>query len=263
MRFGICTDMEGIQAAADAGCDYVEIGTCTLVPDEDDSAFAAAKRKIKEAPLPVEVFNVFLPAAHKVTGPAVDLKAVGFYMDKALRRVSEVGVSSMVFGSGGARRMPEGFTDVKRAWEQLADAARLAGEIGAKYGVVIAMEPLCKGACNFFNRVDKGAALVDRVAHPNLKLLADLFHVTAENEPLSSIAAAGARLAHVHVPAPAIPETGEGLAYDFQGYFQALKQAGYQGRVSVEDNQQLLRNAKCPGPPAIAAVLAYLRKAAQ
>ena len=157
--------------------------------------------------------------------------------------------------------MPEGFDDVKRAWEQLADAARLAAEIAAKYGVLIAMEPLYKSACNFFNRVDQGSAFVDRIAHPNLKLLADLYHVAAENEPLSNIAAAGARLAHIHVATPSIPETREGVDYDFQGFFHALKQAGYDGRVSVEDNPGLLRNAKSRSL-AFAAVLACLRKAA-
>lgn len=261
MKFGICTGIEGIREAADAGYNYVEMGAGTLVPAEDESAFAVVMQKIREAPLPVEAFNVFLPAAYKVTGPTVDLKAMGVYMDKVLLRASEAGASIMVFGSGGARRMPEGFNDVNRAWEQLADAARLAGEIAAKYGIVIAMEPLFKTGCNFFNRVDQGAAFVDRVAHPNLKLLADLFHVTAENEPLNNIAAAGERLAHIHVPPPAIPETGEGIAYDFQGYFEALKQASYNGHVSVEDNPGLLRKAESPRTRALAAVLSCLRNA--
>ena len=261
MRFGICTGTEEVREAADAGYDYVELGASALLPNEDESAFAAVKKKLRKAPLPVEAFNGFLPNAYKVTGATVDLKAVGVYMDKALHRASEAGASIMVFGSGGARRMPEGFDDVNRAWEQLADAARLAAEIAAKYGVVIAMEPLLKRACNFFNRVDQGAAFVDRIAHPNLKLLADLYHVAAEHEPLSNIADAGARLAHVHIATPAIPETGDGIDYNFQGFFHALKQAHYDGRVSVEDNPGLLQKAKSRSL-AIAAVLTCLRKAA-
>lgn len=266
MKFGICTDINRIQTAADAGYDYVEMTASTLVPTEDESAFAAVIQKIRKAPLPVEAFNVFLPVAHKVTGPTVDLKAMGNYMDKTLRRASEAGASIMVFGSGGARRMPEGFNDLNRAWEQLADAARLAAEIAAKYGMVIVMEPLFKKGCNFFNRVDQGAALIDRVAHPHLKLLGDLYHITMENEPLSNVAAAGKRLAHIHVPPPAIPATGgDGSAYDFRGFFDALKQAGYDGRVSVEDNPGFLRKAESadPGPSPMAAALAYLRKMIQ
>jgi len=267
MKFGICTGIDDIHEAAEAGYDYVEMGAGTLVPAEDEPAFAVVKRKIKEAPLPVQAFNCFFSSGYRVTGPAVDLKVVGNYMDKVLRRASEAGASIMVFGSGGARKMPEGFNDVNRAWEQLAEAARLAAETGAKYGVMIVMEPLFKKGCNFFNRVDQGAAFVDRVAHPNLKLLADLFHVAEENEPLNNIAAAGKRLAHIHLPPPAIPETGEGTAYDFQGFFRALKQAGYNGRVSVEDNPGLLRKIAPPGARALAApkerlaaVLAFLRK---
>lgn len=237
-------------------------GAGVLVQDEASLDFSAVIRKIRNAPLSVEVFCNFLPPAIRVIGPAVDLKAMGVYMDMVLKRAAEAGASIMVFGSGKARRMPEGFEDVNRVWGQLADAARLAGEIAAKYGIVIAMEPLLKKACNIFNRVDQGAAFVDRVAHPNLKLLADLFHVAAENEPLGDIVAAGSRLAHIHVPVPAIPGTGQGHAYDFKGYFGALKQAGYNGRVSVEDNQGLLRNIDGSRMSAIAAALAFLRKAA-
>lgn len=262
MRFGICTGIEGVQEAADAGYDYVEMGTGALVPAEDESVFEAVKQKILEAPLRVEAFNGFLPAEYKVTGPKVDLKVVGAYMEKALRRASEVGASIMVFGSGGARRMPEGFNDLNRAWEQLAEASRLAAEIAAKYGITIAMEPLLKRACNFFNRVEQGASFVDRLAHHHLKLLADLYHVEAEGEPLSNIAAAGQRLAHIHVATPAIPETGQGTAYDFQGYFTALKQAGYDERVSLEDNPGLLQKVKGSRTVALAAALACLRKAA-
>jgi sugar phosphate isomerase/epimerase len=183
-------------------------------------------------------------------------------MDLVLRRAAAVGARVMVFGSGGARRMPEGFTDEALAWRQLEDAARLAGETAAKYGVVIAMEPLFGRACNFFNGVDEGAAFVDRVAHPNVKLLADLFHMAAENEPLGHVADAGARLAHVHVATPALPETGKGIAYDLRGYFSALRKASYDGRVSLEDNPGLLRSPEAPRPRAMAAVLDCLHAAA-
>lgn len=262
MRFGMCTGPDGIRNAADAGYDFVEMTCANLLPGQDEAAFAAVRQRLRSEPLPVEAFNVFLPGDLKVTGPVVDLKKVAAHMDVVLRRAAAAGASVMVFGSGGARRMPEGFDDRARAWAQLAEAARAAGEAAARYGMTIAMEPLLKRACNFFNRVEEGIALIDRVGHPNVKLLADLYHVAAEEEPFANVARAGSRLAHIHVATPSIPETAPGLAYDFPGYFRALREAGYEGRVSVEDNPGLFRQAARPPAEAYAAVLAHLRAAA-
>ncbi len=259
MRFGICAGWERLSEAAEAGFDFAEIGVRELMPDADETAFASAKKKFSSASLPVEAANCFLPGTLNVTGPTVDTAALRRYMDIVFRRAGEVGLAVIVFGSGGARRLPEGFP-VERGWEQLDDAARMAAEIADRHGVTIVMEPLRDGACNFFLRVDQGAAMVDRVAHPRLKLLADLFHMHENAEPLQNVAAAGGRLAHIHLATPAIPETGEGAAYDFPGFFAALQAAGYDGRVSLEDNPKLLQGHEPPLTSVYGAVLAYLKR---
>ena len=128
----------------------------------------------------------------------------------------------------------------------LAEAARLAADIAARHNMTIVMEPLLKRACSFFNRVDQGAAFVDRVGHPRLRLLVDMFHMDREQEPFADVVAAGKRLAYIYLATPSIPETAEGLAYDFTGFFAALRQAGYNDRVSVEDNPGLLAKSKLP-----------------
>ncbi|MHB9026947.1 MAG: sugar phosphate isomerase/epimerase family protein [Armatimonadota bacterium] len=257
MRIGICTNLDLLADAHAAGYKFAEFAVSALLPEEDEAAFATVREKILAAPIKVEAFNCFLPAKFRVTGPEVDLVAVGKHMDIALRRASEVGASIMVFGSGGARTLPDDFP-VERGWDQLADAARLAADTAAKYNMTIVMEPLLKRACNFFNRVDQGAALVDRVNHPNLRLLTDLYHITAEEEPFSNIPAAGKRFAHVHLATPAIPATGEGVAYDFKGFLGALAQAGYDGRISVEDNPGLLGGKQPPLTEVYRAIYEYV-----
>jgi sugar phosphate isomerase/epimerase len=242
MKKGICLGPDSAQLAAEAGFDFVELASDKLMPDKSESEFAATLKNLKSLPLPVEAFNCFIPGHLKVAGPDVDLGKVGAHMDVVLRRAGEVGASIVVFGSGGARNADSGFP-VQRAWEQLAEAAGLAGRTAAHYGITVTMEPLCKRACSYFQRVDQGIDLVDRVAHPNLKLLADLYHFSDANEPLDDIVKAGNRLAHIHLATPSLPETAEGAAYDFSGFFDALRRAGYDGRVSVEDNPGLLGKA--------------------
>ncbi len=242
MRKGICTGPDCSALAAEAGFDFVEMGCWALMPDNTHAEFATALTTLKALPIPVEAFNCFIPGALKVVGPDVDLKKVGAYMDVVLRRARETGADVMVFGSGGARNAGPDFP-AERAWDQLAQAALLAGETAARHGVTVVMEPLCKKACGYFRRVDQGVELVDRVGHPNLKLLTDLYHFTDADEPLDDIVKAGNRLAHVHLATPSLPETAAGEAYDFAGFFQALREAGYDGRVSVEDNPGLLGKA--------------------
>jgi len=153
--------------------------------------------------------------------------------------------------------MPEGFPKPK-ARVQYLDAVRIAGDIGEKYGVTIVLEPLLARADNLFNYVSEGMAFVDALEHPRVKLLTDLYHFEAGSEPYGNIVAAGARFGHVHLATPAIPETGEGKVYDFTGFLGALKQAGYDGRVSVEDNPGLLGKTGENYAAAIAAVRAYV-----
>ncbi len=257
MRLGICIAPDTLTDAAAAGFDFAETGVWALAPDKGEADFAPLRSAMLNAPIRIEAVNCFLPGELKVTGPTVDLEPVRRHMELVLRRAAEVGATIMVFGSGGARKLPAGFP-VERGWSQLADAARLAADIAVRHGITIIMEPLYIRACNFFNRVDQGSAFVDRVGHAHLRLLADLFHVADGREPFTNIAAAGKRLAHIHLATPSIPQTAPGTDYDFEGFFAALRQAGYDGRVSVEDNPGLLGKSKLPRIEALRAVREYL-----
>lgn len=257
MRLGICIAPDALADAAAAGFDFAETAVWTLAPGKSEAEFAPLRAAMLAAPIRMEAFNCFLPGELKVVGPAVDLVPVRRHMEIVLRRAGEVGAKIVVFGSGGARQLPENFP-AQRGWEQLAEAARLAGDIAARHGITVAMEPLCRRGCNFFNRVDEGAAFVDRVGHAGVRLLADLFHMAEDREPFAHLAAAGARLAHVHLATPSLPETAPGPDYDFAGFFDALRRAGYGGRVSVEDNPGLLGRSKLPRIEAFRAVRNFL-----
>lgn len=241
MRIGMCLSPEFLDDAAAAGYAYAEMTCASLLYDQDEAAFAPVRKRLLASPIKVEAFNVFLPAKYRVTGPDVDLEAVGKHMDIVLRRASEVGASIMVFGSGGARKLPEGWP-LEQGRQQYIEAARLAGEIAAKYGMTIALEPLLKRACNFFNRTDQGAEFVDLIDHPNVKLLTDLYHISWEGEPFEHMVDAGPKLAHIHLATPCIPATGDdgGPGYDFKAFLATLARAGYDGRITVEDNPGLL-----------------------
>jgi sugar phosphate isomerase/epimerase len=258
MRIGICCGMGQLADAKAAGYAYAEMSLqAALIAEKPEAEFAENRKAILASPLPVEAYNCFVPGHIKVTGPDVDWDQVRGYMATAVRRTAETNVGIIVFGSGGARRAPDGFP-LETARQQYQDAVKIAGDFGAQHGVTIVLEPLTHVQCNIFNLVCEGAAFIDRLQHPHVKLLTDLYHFEVGGEPLENIVHAGARFGHVHLATPAIPETGEGKAYDFPGFIAALRQAGYDGRMSVEDNPGLLGGHGDNFPQVIAAVRAYV-----
>jgi len=138
-----------------------------------------------------------------------------------------------VFGSGGSRRVPEGF-ERRQASEQLAGHLARWGPIAAEAGVILVIEPLNKGETNIINTVDEGAELARRVGHPNVRLLADTYHMATDGDPPEAIRRAGELIAHVHC-AEAAGRVPVGFGgEDHRPYFRALKDIGYDGRVSIE-----------------------------
>ena len=171
-----------------------------------------------------------------------DSTQIRAYLDGAFARAQALGVGLAVFGSGGSRRMPEGFS-FSAAWRQLADFLRLAGDIGDRYGVDIAIEPLRSRECNLLNYVSEATALAALVDHPRVGVLGDSFHMLAGGEAWAALAHAGAALRHVHISrvlpdlsARVYPVDGENE--DERKLFHTLAAMRYPGDVSLEASTQ-------------------------
>lgn len=235
MQFGVCGGPELARLARDAGYDYFEWSVGALLcPREDERVFATALAQARAVGLPFPTANVFIPADLKITGPAIDEPALHAYAATALRRAQAASLELIVFGSGAARRVPDGF-DRARAWQQLIRFGRwLAGEAAAR-GLTIAVEPLNTGETNILNTAEEGAALVREVNHPAFRLLVDGYHWAVDHNSPAGITANAGLIAHAHVAAAegrVAPHPGDPCA----PFFAALRQAGYQGRVSFEGN---------------------------
>ena len=234
MRFGLCTDLGSLAVAQKAGFDYIEPPVANLLPDKPDRDFAAVAQAAAGSRLKPEAFNCFIPGSLKVTGPDADLAALAQYVSVAAARAAALGGKVIVFGSGGARGVPEGFP-VDKAMAQVQAFLDAIAPIAAKAGVIVAIEPLRKAECNIINSVKDGLELARLVNKPAVRALADLYHVGQGGESYDSTAGAGTMLAHVHVAHPVhrkCPLPGDG--FDYRPFFRALKQARYDTRVSLE-----------------------------
>jgi len=247
MRFGVCGGPDVAAVAAVAGYDYFEwsVGDC-LKPLDGQAAFDAALAQVKAAPIPCEALNCFVPANLKITGNAVDDAALDRYVQTVMERAERAGVSVIVFGSGGARAIPDGF-DPAAAHRQLVTFGRMAAAHAAAHGVVVAVEPLNDKECNVLTGVAESASYVREVDRPALRLLVDGYHWMRGKGTVAEITAAGPLLVHTHIATEANRRAPGAEPCDFAPFFNALKRAGYQGCMSFEggltDSEKELRSA--------------------
>jgi len=233
MRFGMCCGIDRIPLVADRGYDYVELSMSgVLCPETEDDDFEPTRRQILAAALPCEVLNAFFPAELKITGPGVDVPRVKAYSATGMRRAREVGGKVAVVGSGAARNIPDGFPR-DRAWSQLLEAFEIINEEAVRNEMVVAIEPLYRKACNVINSVPEAVRLAEELDLSNVKVLADLFHMDDENEPMSNVREAGDWMVHLHTPDTGSEKPGGGH-YNTPGFFAALKAIGYDARISFE-----------------------------
>lgn len=232
MRFGCCAGLDKLQTVQDAGYDYIELTVATVKPEQPDLEFDEVRERLLDAEIIPEAWNCLLPGDLKVTGPEVDKYRLERYIRTAFWRIEELGGEIVVFGSGGARKVPEDFP-AEAAREQILDFLATAGQVAGIHGITIAVEPLNRKETNIINSVSEAVQIVKDVGHPFVKALADLYHIDEEQEPISHVIEAGDDLAHTHTADTGRLCPGSG-SYPHAEFFQALKGIGYDERMSVE-----------------------------
>lgn len=234
MRFGVCAGFDRIPLAKEAGFDYAEgnLGSISKMSEED---FNGALKLLKEYDIKLEATNCFFPGEILVCGETADIKLIADYIERAMSRAVQLGVETTVLGSGRSRRIPEGF-DRKRAHEQLLETFWTAGETAKKYGITIAIEPLNSNECNVLTTVGEAGEFSEELNHPNVLVLADLYHVVEENESFENLVKQGGKLHHIHFNNPVVPRVYPKLTdeYDYSPFVDALKKCGFNGRMSIE-----------------------------
>jgi sugar phosphate isomerase/epimerase len=228
MQIGFCTDPATLATLPSRPqCDFIEGHVVNfLAPEAPDADFAPRAAALRTCGFPMPAANVLLPAALKCSGPDIDYARLDRYAQNVFRRAKEVGMTLIVFGSAGARMVPEGFP-VAKAFEQYVDILRQFAPLAEENGVTIVVEPLNRGECNLVNTILEGAEAVRRANHSAVKLLVDIFHMLRNGESPDDILKVGPLIRHAHVAenkdraAPGV--NGE----NFRPYLRALHRTGY------------------------------------
>jgi sugar phosphate isomerase/epimerase len=204
-----------------------------LSPSLTEAEFQANIKKMNNTKTKVYVCNVLFPATLKIAGPEVDEAQVLAFVDQVFYRAKRAGVPVIVLGSGGSRRLPEGY-DNQTAKTAFTGLCRKMAKVAKKHGITIAIESLNSGETNFLNTLQETAEVVKQVDHPNFRLNADIYHMMKENESPQQIIDAGKIIVYVEI-AEKEGRTMPGVkGDDFRPYFRALKSIGYKGPVVIE-----------------------------
>ena len=236
IQIGLCSGPGSAAKLKAIGFQFIEGGVGgSLKPDKTDEEYASELERIKTCGLPMRSCNGFLPGSLRLTGPEEGLRhddAIK-YAVKACERADQVGLTAIVFGSGGARNAPEGF-DIDKAREQFIAFCKKLGPAIADRKVVIVLEPLNKKEANFLTTVSEGIEMMDEINHPRIRLLADIYHMMKDGEQPDSIRKAGSRIVHCHVAELEGRQFPGKKGEDLRAYYRALRDIGYTGGVSCE-----------------------------
>ncbi|OUJ74064.1 sugar phosphate isomerase/epimerase family protein [Hymenobacter crusticola] len=202
-------------------------------PALSEEQFRQNLARIKKAKCKVYLCNILFTGKIKIAGPTVDNARVVAYVDSVFARAQQAGIPFIVLGSGGARRIPEGY-DAQKAQADFVLLCRKMAVAAQRHGIMIAIENLNSSETNFLNTVRSAAEVVRAVNHPNFKLNADIFHMLRESESPQSIVDAKDILVHCEIAEKEKRSFPGVQGEDFKPYLRALKKANYQGNIFIE-----------------------------
>lgn len=241
MRYGVCFGIdktERVKIAANAGFDYIECGFCGL-SREDDVVFENFKAALEANNIKCEAANGFLPKDLPLIGDAYDKEKTAAYIENGMKRGAQIGLKTVVFGSGKARAVPENVSYAE-GFRQLGVFLRdVVSPLAEKYGITIAIEPLRTQECNIINTVKEGTMLAVLSGKNNIACLADIYHMMFAGDTYDDVRQLKGSLKHAHISNPSFEDGGSRSyplnadEYDYQGYIDALAFAGCE-RCSIE-----------------------------
>ncbi|MBQ7121441.1 MAG: sugar phosphate isomerase/epimerase [Clostridia bacterium] len=229
MKFGVCagTDIEKMKLIKEIGYDYAESHCQELASKPYEHLDA-----MKATGLPVAAANCFI--GMRVVGEEKDYAAIDGYLSTLFEKAAYLGIRYLVFGSSGARRIPEGMS-LEEGRAEIADFLKNhVAPQAEKYNIPVAIEPLRPQECNAINTIDDGVEIAKKVASPYVKVLADVAHMYCQNEPMDKLITYKDWIIHAHTSNPdPDPSTGKkriypkaGDAFSQSSFVEPLKAIG-------------------------------------
>lgn len=246
MKFAICNETfvdwpfdRAFAVARECGYTGIEIAPFTIANSAYDISPAKREEVRKQAQAAgLEVVGLHWLLAktegYYLTTPDLEVrKKTSAYLAELARLCRDLGGKLMVLGSPVQRNLLPGVTH-DEAMRYAAEVIRAAMPTLEECDVTLAVEPLGPLEGDFLNTAELGAHLCGMVGSNHCRLHLDVKAMSTESKPIPQIIhEQKALLHHFHANDP--NKLGPGMGeIKFAPIFQALREIGYDGWVSVE-----------------------------
>jgi len=228
-----------LRHAKEAGYSGIEIAPFTLAA----TAYDVTAQQRSQLRAQIEAADIEVVGLHWLLA-----KTEGFYLttpDDVVRQKTtdyfcelarlcrDLGGNIMVLGSPGQRNLLPGVTE-SEAMRLAADCIRKAMPTLEQCDVTLALEPLGPAEGDFLLTAEKGIELMEMIDSPNCKIHLDVKAMASEEKSIPQVIRdTHPHIAHFHANDPNKRGPGMGQV-EFVPVFEALKEVGYDGWVSVE-----------------------------
>ena len=240
MKYGYCMDVKFLEgettsraifdAVVEAGFDYVELPFSALSALSTEKV-AELRNELKK--IPCLACNLFFPPALKIVGPQMDVDGIKTYLQRMLPFAAELGIESLVFGNGGARKIPAGATH-ESTWANLRTITELMEVEAGKAGIIISIEPLNTTETDIINSYSEGVKLTEGLNH--VATMIDSYHVAMENQTYDDVLQNPSQLKHLHTAYPTgrmVPSPTDDKTL-YEDFIKTIKTLGYNNKISIE-----------------------------
>jgi len=224
-------DLPLLEKCRKLGFDAVEI-----IPFDPDN-FPAAKVKSVAADLGLTINTGYgMPEKYNIISPDPEVRRAGVEFSKRLIDLSNE-AGAKVFG--GAIYCGWGYLSGKMRtadeWKWGVDNYRQIAEYAlSNSDLILGIEPLNRFESHFINIASDAVQFIQDVGLPNVKVHLDTFHMIREETDIAgAVLETNGYLGYVHACENQRGIPGTGLT-PWRAFFQALKQVGYQGCVTIE-----------------------------
>lgn len=237
IKIGACTGFTNAPFIAEIGSQAIEpaYATITAMPDEQ---FDKELDMFLSTGMDCASMNCMLPGDSVLYGTDEQTQSVCDFVRRGMARAAKAGCKSICFGAGRLRNVPEGMTKEEACERFAAIVARFCA-IADEFGLKIAIEPLRTAETTLIHTLADAYDIIRRIPEcKNLGINPDMYHMYENGDDFSELVKYKDYVFNVHTAEPKTrampkPTTPENEAV-YLSFFNALKQAGYQGNVSIE-----------------------------
>lgn len=235
MKIGGFGQIKNYMGISNAGFDFAELDIPEIAALDNDALKNFQKQVA--AGIPVRIGSRLLPVSEPLFfRKGFKPESLQPYLEKACQKTALLGIQAVILGNGKARYLS---SEEDRKKEPLfIESLRMMAWETKKNNQILILEPLGPKYSNYINTIAQAVQLIEKARLENVFTMADLRHMVGAKESFRDIVMYFPYIRHIHIDYPlSYPERKYPSArdnYDYALFLNSLKQAGYDGTLTVE-----------------------------